>query len=394
MKRTRWMSLLLALCLAAGLAACGTGQEGESSPSPAPSPSETVSSPSSGQESDAPSPEEALIETTLSAMTLEEKVGQMFLARCPEGDAAALAGEYALGGYVLFGRDFAGKTPETVRETIASYQSASQVPMLIAVDEEGGTVTRVSRDPAFRDTPFASPREVYASGGLEGLQEDAREKAKLLLGLGIHVNLAPVCDLSDDPEDFIYDRSLGGDPEKVGECVSAMVTAMDEMGLGSTLKHFPGYGSNVDTHTGIARDDRPYETFVQRDFVPFQAGIAAGADSVLVSHNIVACMDEDMPASLSPEVHRVLREELGFDGVVITDDLVMDAIGDFTDGETAAVLAVEAGNDLLCCTDFETQLPAVVAAVESGRISEERIDDSVRRILRWKLELGILTAES
>ena len=164
----------------------------------------------------------------------------------------------------------------------------------------------------------------------------------------------------------------------------------EQKGNWQCAEAFSGLWEHADTHTGIAYDRRALETFEQADFVPFRAGIEAGAGGVLVSHNIVFAMDDALPASLSPEVHRILSEELGFDGVVITDDLAMDAIGQFTDGETAAVLAVEAGNDLLCCSDVETQYPAVLEAVQSGRITEERLDESVRRVLLWKLKLGLL----
>lgn len=160
--------------------------------------------------------------------------------------------------------------------------------------------------------------------------------------------------------------------------------------MGCVLKHFPGYGNNVDTHTGVAVDERPYETFQKEDFLPFEAGVQAGAGCVLVSHNIVTCRDGEAPASLSPEWHRVLREELGFTGCIITDDLVMDAIQEYCDASSAAVQAVQAGNDLLCCSDYETQYPAVLAAVESGELSEERIEESALRVLRWKEELGLL----
>lgn len=174
------------------------------------------------------------------------------------------------------------------------------------------------------------------------------------------------------------------------EYARRVVKVMGEEQMGSVLKHFPGYGDNVDTHTGIAVDEREMEQFRQEDFLPFQAGIEAGAGAVLVSHNIVLCMDEDTPASLSPEVHRILREELGFGGVIMTDDLSMDAITEYAGAKEAAVLAVEAGNDLLCCTDFEVQAAAVLAAVQDGRISEERIEESARRVLAWKQALGLL----
>lgn len=188
----------------------------------------------------------------------------------------------------------------------------------------------------------------------------------------------------------MYDRSFGGTAEETAEYVTAVTETAKEAGLGSVLKHFPGYGDNADTHEGIVYDTRSYELYTKNDFKPFLAGIEAGAGAVMVSHNIVQCMDTDLPASLSPEVHRILREELSFAGVILTDDLYMDAIQDFTGKEAAAVAAVLAGNDMLCCTDFTVQIPAVIGAVKEGRISEEQIDASVLRILKWKSELGLL----
>lgn len=324
----------------------------------------------------------------LNGMTLEEKVGQMFIVRCPEEDAAAKAEQYHLGGYILFARDFEDKTPETVREAIEAYQRVSELPMLIGVDEEGGTVTRISRYPAFRAEPFASPQELYQAGGLEAVAQDTEEKCELLESLGVNVNFAPVCDVSENPSDFIYERSFGQNAQLTAEYVRTVVEKMRERGMLCVLKHFPGYGNNADTHTGIAYDSRPYETFETSDFLPFQAGIESGAQMVLVSHNIVSCMDGERPASLSPRVHEILREELGFTGVIVTDDLAMDGVRDFTDDGNAAVLAVQAGNDLLCCADFKTQIPAVLEAVEGGEITEERIEESVLRILEMKLAVS------
>ena len=351
---------------------------------------EPEGSDAAGEQAEEPDPIAARAQELLDGMTLEEKVGQMFIARCPETDAAQLAADYHLGGYILFGRDFKDKTAEQVTADIQNYQDAAEIPLLIAVDEEGGTVNRVSSNPNLRSSPFRSPQSLYSEGGLELVRSDAQEKCRLLESLGININFAPVCDVSQDPADFIYDRTLGRDAQETSQYVAAVVETMAEEGMGSVLKHFPGYGNNTDTHTGVAYDDRPYDTFLTSDFLPFQAGIAAGADMVLVSHNIVSAMDEASPASLSPEVHRVLREDLGFTGVIVTDDLVMDGVRDFAGDDEAAVLAVQAGNDLLCCTDFQTQVPAVLAAVESGEITEEQIDAAVLRVLTMKLRLGIL----
>ena len=356
------------------------------SPSPSPIPSPSVA-PALTEE-----PGESLARQILSTMTLEEKVGQLFFVRVPKGDAAALAAQYQFGGYLLFGRDFQGLTKEQVQENIASYQSAVKIPMLMGVDEEGDTVVRVSSNPALCDEPYWSPRALYDAGGLDLVLSVEQDKIQTLQRLGIQVNFAPVCDISQDPSGFMYDRSLGRDPQETASYVKAVAQLYRENSMGCVLKHFPGYGENGDTHTGGVVDQRPYETFQQRDFLPFEAGIQGGAGCVLVCHNIVTCKDGSYPASLSPEWHRILREELGFEGCIITDDLIMDAVQEYCDATSAAVQAVLAGNDLLCCSDYETQYPAVLAAVKSGQISLQRLEESVLRVLSWKEEMGLLSS--
>ena len=342
---------------------------------------------------------EAEARALLADMTVEEKVGQLFFVRCPEEAGAEKAAQYHLGGYILFGRDFrdsAGSwlTEDQVTATIAGYQAAARadtgIPLLIGVDEEGGTVVRAGANPNLFPHRCLSPQDLYAQGGMEAVLSDAAAKNATLLQLGINVNFAPVADVSTDPGDFIYDRAFGQDAQATADYVAAVVESMGETGIGTVLKHFPGYGNNVDTHTGIAVDQRPYETFLDADFLPFSAGIAAGADSVLVSHNIVTAMDGALPASLSPEVHRIAREELGFAGVLLTDDLAMDAVRSYAEDGSVAVLAVLAGNDMIVTTDFEEQIPLVIQAVEDGTIPESQIDQSVLRVLTWKHRLGLI----
>ena len=328
-------------------------------------------------------------ELILENMSLEEKVGQMFIVRCPETEAVSKISEYNIGGYILFGRDFKGKTKESITNIIKNYQNEANIPLLIGVDEEGGTVNRVSLYSQFRSEPFKSPQNLYKEGGMDLIKSDTIEKCELLKSLGINVNFAPVCDVSTNSKDYIYKRSFGQNAEMTAGFVEETVSVMKENKVASVLKHFPGYGNNVDTHTGISYDKRDYEQFVSSDFIPFQSGINAGADIVLVSHNIVECIDSEYPASLSKKVHEILRNELGVTGAIITDDLYMDAIKEFSNDE-AAILAVQAGNDLLCCTDFEVQIPAVINAVKEGKISENRIDESVLRILNLKISLGLL----
>ena len=384
----RFLSAALAALLLLALPACGAQDVTEQPPvaeeeHPAPPPEPTEEE-LAAQE----------IEDLLSSLTTEEKVGQLFFVRCPADSAAEDVAAYHLGGYLLFGRDFTDKTADDVIQTIRAYQTAAAadtgIPLLIGVDEEGGTVVRVSSNPHLRSAKYPSPQKLLSQGGTEALVENTAEKDALLHGLGINVNLAPVADVSTNSGDFIYDRTFGLDADGTSDCVTAVVEQMAADGMGSILKHFPGYGSNVDTHTGIAVDQRPYETFLDADFLPFSAGIAAGADSVLVSHNIVTAMDGALPASLSPEVHRIAREELGFAGVLLTDDLAMDAVRSYAEDGSVAVLAVLAGNDMIVTTDFEEQIPLVVQAVEDGTIPESQIDQSVLRVLTWKHRLGLI----
>ena len=330
------------------------------------------------------------IRLMLNHMSLEERVGQLFLARCDHKYALEHLETCHLGGFVLFGRDFTGQTPDSFREKIAGYQAAAKLPLLIAVDEEGGTVTRVSSNPAFRAKKFPAPRSLYERSGMEAVLVCEKEKCQLLSSVGINVNLAPVCDITTDPGSFMYHRSLGQSPEITGEYIRDTVLEMQSNGIGSCLKHFPGYGNNPDTHTGIAVDHRSLEELKQKDLLPFAAGIAAGADAILVSHTIVEALDAALPASLSPAVHRYLREEMGFAGVIVTDDLVMQAITDAYGAGEAAVLAVLAGNDLLCSTEYITQYEAVLSAVLEGRIDIDTLNNAVRHVLQWKIDLGLI----
>ena len=331
---------------------------------------------------------EKRLQTLLDSMTLEEKVGQLFFVRCPTENAVEDISTYHLGGYLLFGRDFKDGdnwlTKEQFLEKIQSYQDVAEIPLFIGSDEEGGTVTRASRNPNLFSETFKSPQKLNYIGGIEEILRDTDTRSRELRALGINVNFAPVCDVSTDPKDFIYDRTLGQDANMTADYVRLVVPAMTEGGTLPVLKHFPGYGNNVDTHTGIAVDQRPMETFENSDLLPFQAGIDAGAPFVLVSHNIVTCMDADLPASLSPAVHRVLREACGFEGIAITDDLAMDAVQAYAKNGAVAVMALQAGNDMIITTDYRTQIPAVIAAVQDGTLDESVIDNACLRVLRCK----------
>ena len=391
-KRLTAALLMLALLMLPG---CGQKEEPPVESPPPPPPMEIAPEPESPPEViPIPEIEPDPIGELIASMTLAEKVGQLFFVRVPAENAVEDVGAYHLGGYILFGRDTQDKTANDLIQTIAAYQEAADIPLLIGVDEEGGTVVRVSSNPHLRAKKFPSPQALWEAGNHEGaiFSADAREKSLLLQALGFNVNLAPVCDVSTDPGDFIYDRTLGQDAITTAYYVATVVDTMEESGMGSVLKHFPGYGNNVDTHTGIALDARPYEQFLNEDFEPFRAGIAEGegTSAVLMSHNIVTCMDDTLPASLSPAVHDILREELDFEGVIMTDDLAMDAVSAYAEDGAVAVMAIEAGNDLILTTDYRTQIPKVIEAVESGRLSEETIDTACRRVLEWKTALSLI----
>ena len=327
-------------------------------------------------------------EETVKNMTLEEKVGQVFLVRYNSSDVEYWI-DYYPGGYILFARDFQNHKKETIIQEIEHDQEISKYPLIIGVDEEGGNVTRVSRYIAYRDTKFKSPKAYYEEGGYELLEQMEKEKAELLLSLGVNLNLAPVVDISTNEEDYMYDRAFGKGTEETTEFAKNMVKYANENRINSCLKHFPGYGSNLDTHTDIAIDERSYEIFLENDFKPFEAGIKEGVPSILVSHNVVKCMDAEYPASLSKKVNQELRNTLGFTGIIMTDDLAMDAVKSYVEDGKAATQAMNAGNDMIITSDFVAMRDELLKSIETGELKEETIDEAVTRIIAWKYYSGL-----
>lgn len=324
----------------------------------------------------------------MKSMTMEEKVGQMIFARMPQSGELEAIEKYNIGGFILFGIDFENKTKEEIIDSINLYQESSVIPLLMGVDEEGGSVVRISSNSNLYPNHFQSLRYIYNQSGISGINLDTSNKSILLKELGLNVNLAPVADYSNNPNDFIYDRTVGNNIDETSECIKNIVRIYNENNIGCTLKHFPGYGNNVDTHTGIAIDNRDYNSFLESDFKPFIAGIEEGAPSILVSHNIVTSMDEDNPASLSKKVHDILRDDLDFTGVIMTDDLAMNAITLYTDNPY--VSAVLAGNDLLITSDYKKTYDDIIKATLDGVIDEEVINKACFRVLAWKYKLGLL----
>lgn len=325
-------------------------------------------------------------------MSAEEKAGQVILARLPSSPADEMAA-YQYGGYTFYGNDFKNSGPEGISALTADINAAAKTAPFLAVDEEGGTVVRVSAYTQFRDEPFSSPQLLYSRGGKELLEMDTEEKAKLLTSIGLNLNLAPVADISTDQSSYIYPRTMGQGAEGTAEGVAAIVKTAADNGLASCLKHFPGYGENTDTHTDTAHDSRELYEFYNRDFVPFEEGISADdktTPAVMVGHTVYDLIDPELPASLSPVIHETLRDKLGFDGVVITDDLGMDAIQNYAADGSVYVQALLADNDMLCVTDAKTAYSDILAAYNSGEITDDILDAHVKRILIMKLEFGII----
>lgn len=331
--------------------------------------------------SDTPKPPADRALQLLSKMSVEEKIGQVILCRYPD-NGAEMQSSYHFGGYTLYAKDYKNETEESIKEKISLISSKSLIAPFIAVDEEGGTVVRISKFSQFSSAPLPPLSE-----GAKDVTAFAAKMAEVLKKGGANLNLAPVADVAESKRDYIYDRTCGLGYEETGKVIAGLVRELNSRNIMCCLKHFPGYGSNVDTHTGIAVDNRTVNDFRTKDFIPFKKGIEAGAPMVMVNHNIVTAYNKTVPASLAPEIHKALRD-LGFEGIIVTDDLGMNAIAQYTDNPYAD--AFLAGNDLLCTSDGRACYNALYLAFTSGKIGENRLDESVYRILTAKIKYGII----
>ena len=327
-------------------------------------------------------------EQIMKNMTIEERIGQMFFPRFNLTNSSFDIKNKKPGGFMLFAYDF-NFTEEYIQNYIVEIQNLSEkimgLPLGLAVDEEGGTVNRVSKYHRNKG-PFPSPQQIYNESGIKGILEIDQEKRNLLRKFFLNINLAPVADLSYNPKDYIYDRTIGRLPEEAANYIGKDVEGYVNDNYSCCLKHFPGYGNNTDTHGGISIDNRTYENFQKEDFKVFQAGITNKVPFILVSHNIVTCKDKKYPASISKTWHDILRNELKFSGLIMTDDMSMGAIKQYTDNISEAVLAVNAGNDIILTSDYYMHYDAVIEAYKSGKIYEATINSACKRILAWKLK--------
>lgn len=339
-------------------------------------------------------------EDILAEMTLEEKIYQMFIVS-PEqitgvntvtaaGETTKLALQtYPVGGVMYSKPNMISQ--EQIKEVIDNSQSYSDINLFIAVDEEGGTVNRLMDT---LGTTRIDSMYTYKNKGTKTARENARTIAKDMKSLGFNLDFAPVADVWTNPQNTVIgERAYSDDFKEAAELANAAVEGFHEGGVLCTLKHFPGHGDTAeDTHTSTAYVTKSIENMKGEEFLPFEAGMDAGAELVMVGHMIVESVDDSVPASLSEKiVTKILREELGFDGLIITDALNMAAISEQYPSGQAAVMAVKAGNDLLLEPENLTEsVNGIMEAVTEGDISEERINESVLRILQTKYDAGIL----
>ncbi len=322
----------------------------------------------------------------LKTMTTDEKIGQVLLARYPDNSQEILK-KYPVAGFIFYEKDFQNKTTKEVQQQMQTLQTKTAIPLLMAVDEEGGKVVRVSSNPNLVASPFLSPSALYNQNGFAAIKEDTINKSKILKNLGLNLNLAPVLDVSEDASDYIYERTLKQNTEKVSQYAQTVIDASQKTGVSYVLKHFPGYVKGIDTHYAAAVSDISYANLKNTHLPPFQTGIDHKAEAVLVNHIIYNSIDEDNPASLSINAHNLLRDDLNFTGVIISDDLDMGATKNIQDKEIKALLA---GNDLLIVTDIAESFNNIKEGLLNNNINENLLDKVVLRILAWKYYKGLM----
>ena len=386
------LSLILVLCLM--LSACGSAADTEL-PDPTAEPVPTATP----EPTPTPDPVKTKAEALLADMSLHEKVCQLFVVR-PEvltglspvtvaGEATQQALEnYPVGGLIYSVDNLV--TQEQTREMIENTQSYSKIPLIISADEEGGNVGRLMYK---LGTTFIHSMYSYKDEGPETAYQNALTIGTDMVSCLFNTDYAPVADVWTNPANTVIgDRAYSDDFEQAAELVASAVQGFTDAGVVCCLKHFPGHGdTDTDTHEGAAVVDKSLEELRAGELLPFISGIEAGADMVMIGHITMTALDE-VPATISEAViSGLLREELGWDGVVITDSLDMGAMAGYDNGEVC-VRFIEAGGDILLgVPDLAAAVSAVEAAVSEGRLTEQRLDESVQRILELKIEHGIIS---
>ena len=386
-----WAAGVLALAAAVGLCVSSTASASVTTPtSPSAARSPETTAPSTGPERFA-EPAEALVRE----MTVAERASTVVMGHVAGTDPAALRAymESGLGGFILMGANIPASEAE-LQELTAALTVDTSLPPLIAVDQEGGLVSRVNGD------------DYAASTTLKGLPAEETSAAfaargSLVARAGITVNFGTVADYTADPASFIHGRALGTDPDAAAERVAAATTAQEQF-VASTLKHFPGHGAAPgDSHRAIPSTTMGLDEWRATAAVPFAAGIDAGASLLMYGHLAYTAVDP-LPASLSPTWHEIARDELGFEGVAVTDDLgMLLSSGDpaYADPVANGVTAIAAGNDLVLMiagSDAQTagsMVAGIAAAVDAGTLPADRLEDAATRVVALRMQIAAATAE-
>ena len=397
MKKLRKSAVCLILSLLLALSACGTAPEEPALPSPD---AEGVATPAptpTPEPTPTPDPVLTRAEELLAGMSLREKLCQLMIVR-PEvltgespvtaaGETTRLALEqYPVGGLIYSVDNLV--TQEQTREMIENTQPYSKIPLIISADEEGGNVGRLMYK---LGTTFIHSMYSYKDMGEDTAYQNALTIGTDMVSCLFNTVFAPVADVWTNPANTVIgDRAYSDEFGQASELVAAAVRGFTESGVICCVKHFPGHGdTSTDTHEGAAVVDKSLEELRAGEFLPFEAGIEAGVDMVMVGHITVTAVDDE-PATISHEVITgLLREELGWDGVVVTDSLDMGALAGYEIGEVC-VKYLEAGGDIMLgIPDLAAALTALETAVTEGRLTEQRIDESALRVLMLKLSHGI-----
>ena len=387
-------------CLALALGGCASAADdeapvGETAPEPVEDPTDLPAEQPVASLDDQ-------VEGALSALTLEEKVWQLFVVRpealtgvgtqtaAGEATRAALA-ERPVGGICYFGANLvdADQTREMLSNTLRYAEELTGLPIFLCVDEEGGTVSRVAGNPGFGVDNMGDMRDIGATGDAERAYDAAAYMGNYLSYLGFNVDFAPDADIASNPDGTMGRRAFGSTADEVSPMVAAQVRGFTDAGMLCSAKHFPGIGGAVgDSHDQSIYSERTLDEIRDEELRPFEAAIDEDVPFVMVGHlSMPRVTGDDDPASISSElVTDVLRDELGYEGIVITDSFEMGAATVALDGAGLAVAAVSAGVDMvLMPADLDAAHQGILDAVGTGELTEGRIDESVRRILRVKL---------
>ena len=337
-----------------------------------------------------------VVDAIISEMTLEEKVAGLFIVT-PEGitgvDTAVQAGdgtkkaleEYPVGGLVYFAKNI--QSEEQIKKMIENSISYCKYPMFIAVDEEGGKVSRLAEK--LKVENVGDMADIGSTGDAAKAYDAMKTVGTYMSGFGFNLDFAPVADvLTNEKNTSIGDRAFGNDPMLVAGMVTSAMNGLEEAGVTACMKHFPGLGdASEDTHNGLAVIDKSLDELKETELVPFISAIEGGANMIMVGHmSLPQIVGDNTPATMSKEViSDLLRSELGFNGVVITDAMNMGAITEYYGADEAAIRALKAGADMVLMPEnFKTAYEGVIAAVKDGTISEDRINNSLKRVFRIK----------